>query len=224
VYGDRSYQVARLFGTTVHSNPEAAAIILATGSLADSFVEAVLIISAFSLGTGLHLACHWLVAIAFGKGIDRMVLTRAGRIDYAGPPPGFFEEIARTAAGATMNGICAVVAYGVLAASDVQLWDPLARLALRTFAECSLILTAINFLPAVPLDGGLILRRILERFLGKDRAWRAAVVTSFVLMSAMAVAGVVLLVPVLVYLGIAINYDNWRQYRITYAAAPAAAR
>ena len=97
-----------------------------------------------------------------------------------------------------MNALCAVVGYA---------------LGLRTFASCNLILTAINFLPAVPLDGGLILRSVLERVLGDEaRAMRAAVVTSMAVMLGMAIVGVVLLQPLLVYLAVVITYDNWRKH------------
>ena len=142
---------------TVHTNLEATAIILATGFLGGSMLEAALIVASFAVGTGLHLLCHLGVAAAFGKGIDRMILTRAGRIDYSGPAPSFGENILRPAAGASMNALCAIVAYAVIDNADVTHWNGTAVLALRTFASCSLILTIINFLPAVPLDGGLIL-------------------------------------------------------------------
>jgi Zn-dependent protease len=194
---------------TVHTNLEATAIILATGFAGHSLVEAALIIASFALGTGLHLACHLGVAVAFGKGIDRMILTRAGRIDYSGAPPGFVEHILRTGAGATMNGLCAIVAFALIAKLDVGAWPPVAALALRTFARCSLILTIINFLPAVPLDGGLILRSLLERVLGEGRAFRAAIFASMVVMLGMATVGVVLRQPVLIYVAVVITYDNW---------------
>jgi len=197
---------------TVHTNLEATAIILATGFAGHSLLQAALIIASFALGTGLHLACHLGVAAAFGKGIDRMILTRAGRIDYSGAPPGLAENILRTGAGATMNGLCAVVGYALLATIDVGTWHPVAALALQTFARCSLILTIINFLPAVPLDGGLILRSVLERLLGEAQAMRAAVIVSMVVMFAMAVIGVVLLQPVLIYVAAVITYDNWRKH------------
>ena len=197
---------------SVHTNLEATAIILATGFAGHTFVEAALIVGSFALGTGLHLACHLAVAVAFGKGIDRMVLTRAGRIDYAGAAPGFVENILRTGAGATMNALCAVVGYALLATLDVNAWHPVVALALRTFTSCSLILTMINFLPAVPLDGGLILKSVLERVIGQARAMRAAVFASMAVMLGMAIVGVVLVQPILVYLAIVISYDNWRKH------------
>lgn len=198
---------------TVHTNLEATAIILATGFAGNTWLEAALIIASFALGTGLHLACHLGVAVAFGKGIERMVLTRAGRIDYSGAPPSFVENVLRTAAGASMNALCALVGYVILATTDVTQWHPVAALALRTFTNCSFILTMINFLPAVPLDGGLILRSVLARVLGDEaHGMRVAVRVSLALMVGMAVVGMVLLQPVLIYVAAVISYDNWRTY------------
>ena len=210
--GDRSTEVVRLFGTGVNTNLEAVAIITATGFAGDSWLEAGLIVGSFAVGTGFHLLCHWLVALAFGKGIDRMVLTRAGRIDYSGDAPGFVEGIVRTGAGATMNAVLAIVGFAALAVFGVEQWHPTAVLALRMFATCNLILTAINFLPAIPLDGGLILRMVLERFFGEARALHVAVRVSLALMLGMLVLGVWLRQPVLIYMAVAISYDNWTKH------------
>lgn len=210
MFGDRSTRVAAFGGLSVHTNLEAVAIIASTASLGSTVFEGVLIVACFAFATGLHLASHLAVAIAFGKGIDRMVLTRAGRIDYSGAPPTFVEGIVRTAAGPTMNALCTVVGYAVLSYADTSSWPPLVLLVVSTFTNCSLILTIINFLPAIPLDGGLILRRILERFFGTAKAQRGAVVVSAIVMLAMAIAGALWFQPVLIYLAIVITYDNWK--------------
>lgn len=209
MFGERTMRVARFGELTVHTNLEGFAIVAATGFAGDSLLEAALIIASFGLGTALHLACHLAVAIAFGKGIDRMVLTRAGRIDYSGAPPTFVENIVRTAAGPAMNALCALGGYLVLRAVDTSAW-PVLDLALRTFTWCSLALTCINFLPAVPLDGGLILRSFMQRFIGEDRARRVALQLSLVLMTAVFVIGVWKVQPVLLYIAVVISYDNWR--------------
>jgi Zn-dependent protease len=212
VYGERSIQVLRLFGTSVHTNVEAVLIMVATGLAGASWLHGAFIVAGFAVGTGLHLASHWAVAVAFGKGIDRMVLTRAGRIDYAGAEPSFVEYLVRTAAGPTMNGLCALAGYATLRLVGVAAWHPTAVLALRTFTSCSLILLAINFLPAIPLDGGLILQRIVTRLVGDVRATRVAALISVALMFALVLGGVLWVQPVLGYLGVVIAYDTWRKH------------
>ncbi len=206
-----------MFGTTVHTNLEAVLIMLATGLAGTSWLHGAFIVVGFAVGTGLHLASHWGVAVAFGKGIDRMVLTRAGRIDYSGAEPGFIEYLVRTAAGATMNGLCALAGYATITLVDIQQWPPTAELALRTFTTSSLILLVINFLPAIPLDGGLIVQRILTRLYGDVRATRIAARISIVLMFALVVGGVIWVQPVLLYLGAVISYDAWRKHLRTVA-------
>lgn len=208
MFGDRSFRFLNLFGTTVHTNVEALAIMLATGLAGDSWLEAVLIVVSFAVGTGLHLGSHWAVALAFGKNIDKMVLTRAGRIDYTGERPGLFEDVLRTSAGPSMNALNAAAAYGVLAYVGTAGWPAEAELALSTFAACSLILTAVNFFPAIPLDGGLILKALLGRVTSPPRALRIATWTSLALMAGVLAYGVWAAQPVLVYLAVVISYDN----------------
>ena len=212
MFGDRSVQVVRLFGTSVQTNVEAVLIMLATGLAGTSWLHGAFIVAAFAVGTGLHLASHWVVAVAFGKGIERMVLTRAGRIDYAGAEPTFVEYLVRTAAGPAMNGLCALAGYATLSLVETAPWHPTAMLALRAFASCNLILLAINFLPAIPLDGGLILQRILARLFGDARAQLVAARVSIALMLALLLGGVLWAQPVLVYLGVVISYDTWRKH------------
>jgi Zn-dependent protease len=204
VIGDSSTQVIRIWGTSVHTNLEAVLIMAATGLAGTSWLHGVLIVLSFAIGTGLHLASHWVVALAFGKRIDRMVLTRAGRIDYGGAEPGLGEYVARTAAGPAMNGLCALAGYAALSHVDAA--------ALHTFTTCSWILLAINFLPAIPLDGGLILQRLLAQRLGEAHAQKLAAQISLALMFALAVTGILWGQPVVIYLGVVIAYDNWRKH------------
>ncbi|MFK8000063.1 MAG: hypothetical protein AB8H86_10715 [Polyangiales bacterium] len=211
MYGEQSFQFIKLFGNSVRTNLEGILIMLATGLYASSWMEGGLVVASFAVGTGLHLVCHWLVAVAYGKSIERMVLTRAGRIDYTGADPGFVEGLLRTLAGPSTNALCAAVSFAVLA-GDVQNWHPTLVLALSVFGGCNLILTAINFLPAIPFDGGLVLQMVVTHFWGKPRGLQVAVWTSMTLLVGMGALGVWLRQPVLVYLAATIGYDNWRKH------------
>lgn len=214
MYGEQSFQFIKLFGNSVRTNLEGILIMLATGLYASSWLEGGLVVVSFAVGTGLHLACHWLVAIAYGKGIERMVLTRAGRIDYTGAEPGFVEGVVRTLAGPSTNALCAAASFGALTvfATDIQGWHPTLVLAVSVFGGCNLILTAINFLPAIPFDGGLVLQMVAGHFCGKPKGVQVAVWTSMTLLVGMAGLGVWLVQPVLIYLAVTIGYDNWRKY------------
>lgn len=211
MYGEQSFQFIKLFGNSVRTNVEGILIMLATGLYASSWMEGSLVVASFAVGTGLHLGCHWLVAIAYGKGIEQMVLTRAGRIDYTGAEPAFVEGVLRTLAGPSTNAACAAASFAILA-GDVQSWHPNVVLAVSIFGGCNLILTAINFLPAIPFDGGLVLQMVVGRFRGKPRGLQVAVWTSMTLLVGMAGLGVWLVQPVLIYLALTIGYDNWRKH------------
>ena len=156
-----------------------------------------------------------------GKGIERMVLTRAGVIDYTGAPPGFAEGILRTLAGPSMNALSAGIGYALLASGAADAWHPFAQTALATFSVCSLILTAINFLPAIPFDGGLVLQSVLSRFLGDSRGRTLAAWISLALLGAMAALEAWLIQPILLYLAVTIGHDNWRKH-LRPVADPAA--
>ncbi|MFT5682324.1 MAG: Zn-dependent protease [Myxococcota bacterium] len=211
MYGEQSFQFIKLFGNSVQTNVEGILIMLVTGLYAGSWLEGCLVVASFTLGTGLHLGCHWLVAITYGKGIDRMVLTRAGRIDYTGVQPTFGEGVLRTLAGPTANAVCAAASYAMLA-GDVERFHPTVVLALSIFGGCNLILAAINFLPAIPFDGGLVLQQVVSRRWGEERGLAVAVWTSMALLAGMMGLGVWLFQPVLVYLALTIGYDNWRKH------------
>lgn len=204
----------RLAGTSVHTDPESIAIMLATGLSGRSMVHGAVIVASFAVGTGLHLLGHWGVALAFGKNIRDMVLTRAGHIDYSGSSPGLAEALLRISAGPTVNALCAGLGYLVitqLGASDADLsastlsWP----MVLSTFVACSAVLTAVNFFPAVPLDGGLLLRTLLSQRLASAQAERTALWTSLALMTGAFGYAVWAREPVLAYVCAAISYDNW---------------
>ena len=174
MFGKQSTQLSSLFGASVHTNFEAFVVLLATGWAADSWLEAGLIIVGVGSAMVLHVVGHWIVALAFGKGIDRIVFTRTGGIDFRGPSPELAERLPRTAAGPATNALLALGGYVVLTTLDLQARPSPAVEGLRIFAVCNALLGAVNFLPALPLDEGLILRSVLAPRMGPTEAHRWA--------------------------------------------------
>ena len=117
-----------------------------------------------------------------------------------------------------------VASYAALRWLDPSAWPPHVPDAVAIFGACNLILTAINYLPAIPFDGGLILQAFLGRSLGADRALRVATDVSLALLSSMAALGAWLFQPVLIYLAATIAYDNWRKHLRASAPGETAAR
>lgn len=214
----RPIRLMRLAGTSVHTDPESIAIMLATGLSGRSVVHGVVIVLCFAVGTGLHLLGHWGVALAFGKNIRDMVLTRAGHIDYSGAEPALAESLLRISAGPTVNALCAGLGYLAMTWLGVSEVEASAHglswpVVLSTFVACSAILTAVNFFPAVPLDGGLLLRTLLSQKLAPAQAERTALWTSLALMTGAFGYALWAREPVLAYVCVAISYDNWRILR-----------
>ncbi len=70
MYRERSTRVVAFRGLSVHTNLEAVAIMLSTAFFGMTWLERALYPASFAFATSL--GCHLLVAVAFGKGIDRM--------------------------------------------------------------------------------------------------------------------------------------------------------
>src|SRR5262249_45095605 len=80
-------------------------------------------------------------------------------------------------------------------------------IAFFMFAAINGVLGAFNLLPAFPMDGGRVLRGLLSKRLGPDRATRAATTLGKIMAGAFAVLGLLslnillVLVAVFVYMG-----------------------
>lgn len=211
MFGKHTTRISTLFGAQVETNLEGVVVLAAAGLLGRTWFEGGLIFVGLALATGLHVMGHWLVALASGKGISRIVFTRAGGIEYSGAEAGLAEGVLRDAAGPAVNGICALAGYLVLARLDTSAWAPEGVAAVRIFAHCSLFLLALNLLPAIPLDGGSILRSMLAPRLGEGRAHVWAGRVSVVTLAAVAVVSLGYRVFALAYFAAAIAWDVWRE-------------
>lgn len=107
----------------------------------------------------LHEGCHALAARAFGFGVKEIELLPFGgvaRID------GLFElnptaEFFIAAAGPASNLLLLMLAV------SVNTLFPLPARQLRYFVDVNLGIAALNLLPALPLDGGRMLRGLLAK-------------------------------------------------------------
>lgn len=210
MFGKKSSKLFTLFGAEVHTNLEAVLVLFATSWSATSWAQAGTIVFCVAAATGLHVAGHWVAALGFGGGIDRVVFTRAGGIDFGGPQLGLRETVVRDAAGPATNAALALGAGAILHFAQVQAWPELLGDALVIFALSNAGLALLNFLPALPLDGGLILRAGLRAKLGTDRGHLWTRRSSLAILTLVAAAGALLRQPALAYFASAMAYDVWR--------------
>lgn len=113
----------------------------------------------------LHECAHAVMAQAFGCKIESVELLPFGgmaRIRHANLSP--YAEFCIAAAGPIVSFILG----GLTAAGAYFL--PGTALPLRAFLSFNLTLAAVNLLPALPLDGGRMLRCLLEQRAGVSRA------------------------------------------------------
>jgi Zn-dependent protease len=150
-----------------------------------------------------HELAHSLVAVKHGirvRSITLMMLGGVSQIEDEDPE----HEAWMAFAGPLMSFGIAAVSYGAYrllpGRSEVGV-------ALLAFALTNALLGAFNLLPAFPMDGGRVLRGLLTRRIGPDRATRAATAIGKVMAVGLGLAGlftynlILLLIAVFVYLG-----------------------
>ncbi len=161
----------------------------------------------------LHEGCHALAARAFGfstRQIELLPFGGVARIDS------MFElnptaEVVIAAAGPACNLVL------LMAAISIDCLFPLPEEQLRYFIDVNLGLAALNLLPALPLDGGRILRGVLSKHFDPVRVTRGCAVSGIAVSAMlalfflwMAFHGVMNLSLLLV--AVFLCFAAWREY------------
>ncbi|HVY85256.1 MAG TPA: M50 family metallopeptidase [Caulobacterales bacterium] len=172
---ERGLRIGSFAGAAIVVDPTVlilALYVLATG-IADSGIGgvegALIFLAALMLTVLLHEFGHAGVAALLKLPSKRIVLTFfGGHVEFAWPPKSRWQEIAVSFAGPAAN----LLTCAALIAIGSQLGNVPDRLILflSQLAYTSLILGVFNLLPGFPLDGGRILRAILNYFMSLDRA------------------------------------------------------
>ena len=190
----RSFRLGTLSGFPVHVNVTFLVLLAVVGLTMGGAAAIAVVLLAFG-SVLLHELGHALVARHLGVRIDRIELHFfGGAAQMTDHPRSAGDEIAISAAGPAVS--FALAGLSVLLAQVTGLWifDLLARI--------NLILGAFNLLPALPMDGGRILRALLSRRMGYARATETAVKITRVAAIGLGVIGLVTIQLYLVLLAV----------------------
>jgi len=143
----------------------------------------------------VHEMAHCVVARRHGAVVEDILLTPIGGISQlARMPEAAKDELPIALVGPlTSLGLAIVAVVGGLVA-DVRLWPPtlFAGSWFARLAWLNVLLGGFNLLPALPMDGGRVLRAALARHRDRRTATRLAVRVARVFAVVMIIAGLVI--------------------------------
>lgn len=146
---------------------------------AQSWVGNTLFIAALFASVFFHELGHALVSRRYGIRTLEIVMFPIGGIARLEKNPGIREEFWIAIAGPAVNFVLAAGLFSYLHFSGQ--WVPLAQIAqptdfnmLQRIAVGNLVLGLFNLLPALPMDGGRILRSLLARYKPEAEATQLA--------------------------------------------------
>ncbi|HKE19347.1 MAG TPA: site-2 protease family protein [Kofleriaceae bacterium] len=183
----RSFRLGSLFGFPIHVNLTFLILLGVVGltmgggsALGAATAIAVVLLSFASVV--LHELGHALVARHLGVNVSRIELHFfGGAAQMTDQPRSARDEIAIAAAGPAVSFALAGVSLVLAQLSGLGLFALLAWI--------NLVLGAFNLVPALPMDGGRILRAVLSRRMGFLRATEASVQVARVFTVALGVYG-----------------------------------
>jgi stage IV sporulation protein FB len=149
----------------------------------------------------VHELAHSLVARHHGIAVTEIELLPFGGLSkMARLPDDPAVELRIAAAGPLASLALAATAAVVTLVAGAHLWPPTlyGGGVLPRLAWVNLLLAGLNLLPALPLDGGRVLRAVLEMHLDRARATHVSVLVARLLAGAMVAAGVLVNVWLLV--------------------------
>ncbi len=132
----------------------------------------------------VHELGHALTAMLFKQSVRIQVMMFGGLTAREGPKIGKFKEFLIILNGPIFGLLLGLGCYALLP-SSVD-WPPLAQIAIKGGAFVNLIWTVINLFPVLPLDGGHLMRVILEAIFGA-RGLSIALLASMVMGAAITI-------------------------------------
>lgn len=187
------------------------------GGARGALFGALLVIGLFGCVV-LHELGHALVAQRFGVGVREIVLLPIGGVArLLSEPKKPLHELLIALAGPGVNVVIAIGAYAGLQGGPIPHLDwpalqvqamaaPSVRSVLVLLFYSNVVLAAFNMLPALPMDGGRVLRALLSFVFGQVRATNIAAGIAQVLAVGLALHGLqhnplLVFIAILVFMG-----------------------
>jgi Zn-dependent protease len=178
----RSFRLGALFGFPIHVNVTFLIMLGVVGLTMGGLAAIAVVLIAFA-SVLLHELGHALVARHLGVRVPRIELHFfGGAAQMADHPRSSGDEIAISAAGPAVS--FALAGLSLLLAQLTGAW------LFTLLAQVNLIIGAFNLIPALPMDGGRILRALLQRRMGFLRATEASVTLARVIAVGFAIYGI----------------------------------
>ncbi len=217
-----SYRVARVLGIDIRLHWTflvLVAVIVWAGRGVGAAAAGVAWLAVVFGSVLLHELAHCVVARRRGARVDDVLLTPIGGISRLHDlPERPQDELAVAIVGPLTSAVLAAAALGAGAAAGADVWPPtlLGGSWPARVGWFNALLAAFNLLPALPMDGGRVLRAALARRHDRATATRIAADVARVLAVAMIVAGLVVdiwlvLIGAFVYLGAAAEEEQARR-------------
>jgi Zn-dependent protease len=231
----RSLKIGNVYGVDVNVHPTFAIVPLwmiwqwgvsaSHGLIA--FILGILLVSLVFASVLLHELGHCAMAQQFGIRVLDITLWPFGgvaRIEQmpSRPRAEFLIALAGplTNLAITVALLPPVLLISVIAGRDALFAsdDPLGTVTPATMmaylALSNLFITLFNLLPAFPVDGGRMLRAVLSRSVGRDRATRIAVRAGLVFAIVFVVVGIWLRNPIPIILGLFVFFAAQAESRV----------
>lgn len=155
----------------------------------------------------IHEYGHALTALAFRQKVSIELTGLGGVTKHIGPSTSFFQEFLITLNGPLAGFLLFIVA--LFAYSSFSKENTILMYALKVMVSVNLFWTIFNLFPILPLDGGQLVRIILEKIFGKKG------VKAFLLFS-FALGGLLALIAFLfqhLFLGILLSILSFESYQ-----------
>jgi len=224
-----SFLLGRPFGIEVRVHWLFVALLAFLLFFGGGLSSAVLVTCVFGFVV-LHELGHSLVARRYGVGVRSITLLPIGGVaQLEGRPPTPTAELWIALAGPLVNIALAILLFPLVIlagagglAFGLNILDPLSFL-LAALVSINIGLALFNLLPAFPMDGGRVLRALLAKRVGMLEATRRAARVGRWLAALMAIAGVLLGRPMLLFIAAFVYVAGSQEeaaVRLSHAQAP----